>query len=90
MLASLLRARVLRPADFEASVYGAWMSAAVSLGIMNSFEAASAQVRGQFRESTCRPQSAQSTRYRKILQRYRDAKNEEHVTNSPSRVEEVK
>lgn len=90
MLASLLRARVLRPADFEASVYGAWMSAAVSLGIMNSFEAATAQVRGQFRESTYRPQSAQSTRYRKILQRYRDAKNEEHVTNSPSRVEEVK
>lgn len=80
-LAALADARLVRAQDFEAGLYGAYMSGAVALGMAPDFGTAHKRVARLFPTEEITTNDEDRAFYRTLLTRYQVAKAESHVTN---------
>ncbi len=70
MLVNLLDGQVSRPMDFEASLLGAWMSAAVCMKVEESFSSALDTVRKEYKVENLSRSEDLSASYEKVKARY--------------------
>ena len=80
-LAALLNIPLIKPIEYESSIYGAFMSGCVALGIDHSHKEVKKRINPLVDTERINASSEEAEKYSMVLDRYIRAKSENHITN---------